>query len=308
MNVLTEEQKKYFEKRNQMLIKGLKEGEVFPYSDDLFDHLRPYCVAGFPASIMLFITEMCNGHCYDRSLLMTLAFEECKLVHADIESLELVYGKSMAGHSYVETNEFGGGTWVVDTSAGLVYKKEIYDMFEKPKVIKVNSKKACMKSHMLQEILAADFEKEKYSLTLTMPFIEAALENSNDSITSVYKSKLQEELRLFKEAIGYDELVAEEKTNMELMRKDPKALDRKLGIVRDEYGNEVSRNGVPNKYYVERGSLDTEEGLESFRKKNLLNRGDEELEVKKRAALYIKKVKLNPKANFYDIMKKDSGK
>ena len=73
--------------RKDKIVYGMKKGLVHTYPDELFDALRPYCVAGFPASIMLFNNIQCNGHCYDRAMTMQLAFDNCKVVYADIESL-----------------------------------------------------------------------------------------------------------------------------------------------------------------------------------------------------------------------------
>ena len=41
----------------RMLTWGAKHNKVFPYPTGLFDALRPFCVGGFPASIMLFATN-----------------------------------------------------------------------------------------------------------------------------------------------------------------------------------------------------------------------------------------------------------
>lgn len=40
--------------------------------------------------------------------------------------------------------------------------------------------------------------------------------------------------------------------DIELSRTNPKALDEKYGIVRDEFGNVISRKGIPNPYYKTR--------------------------------------------------------
>lgn len=44
--------------RKDKIVDGMKEGLVYTYPDELFDALRPYSVAGFPASICFLI--MCN--------------------------------------------------------------------------------------------------------------------------------------------------------------------------------------------------------------------------------------------------------
>ncbi|MBE5735201.1 MAG: hypothetical protein E7361_02005 [Clostridiales bacterium] len=239
--------------RDFMMDYGVKHGKIFPYPDELFDRLRPYNFGGFPASITLFVNEMCNGHCYDRARLMQLPFDDAVVVHADIESLRITAGKDYAGHGFVETGYFGGGRkWVIDTSIGLIYDKDYYYMMEKPKVKQVFTKEQCMQDPDIVEGLAINFDNDKYLLPLTMPMIESAIKNSNHIGTVLYRDKILKEIELFKKAVGYDAIRAEIDADLELLKSGPegrKKIDARLGIVRDEYGREMSRNGVPNPYY-----------------------------------------------------------
>ena len=58
---------------------------------------------------------------------MTLALNNCRVVHANIDSLCAIGPENMAEHAFVETNEFGGGKeWVIDTSIGLIFDKSYY--------------------------------------------------------------------------------------------------------------------------------------------------------------------------------------
>ena len=227
------------------LYNGFKIGKVFSFNDALFDYLRPYSLGGIPVSILLFISEINNGHCYDRALLAQLAFDQCKLIHADLKSLRQRYGEASAEHAYIETNEFGGGnTWVVDTSMGLVYDKKYHDDFEKPKVNRVFTKEECMQSRLVQEVLASDFEEEKWLLVHILPNLEQTIENSNSLGTLLCRKKLREEIAKLKEAINFDAMQKEVREDMALMHDDPKALDKKFQIVRDQYCREISRCGV----------------------------------------------------------------
>ena len=150
--------KKFEKKHTKMLVYGFKHGLVFPYPDALFDALRPYSLGGIPASIVLFDNELCNGKCYDRARLMSLAFADSTVVHADINSLRAQTSDGSPEHAFVETEEFGGGkTWVVDTSIGLVFDKDYYYKFEEPKVNHVFKKDTLMKDPMLNEIIANNF-------------------------------------------------------------------------------------------------------------------------------------------------------
>ena len=297
------------------IFNGLKEGKVYPYPDELFDCLRAYSFGGgLPVSILLFITEMNNGHCYDRAMLMQLAFDKCRMVYADIESLRQRYSEDEAEHAYIETDEFGGGkTWVVDTSTGLIYEKEYYDEFQKPKVNRVFTKEECMQSKDIQDILASDFEKDKWSLVLTLPMIEEGIKHSNNMGTIVYREKLQEEIAKLKEAINFDAMQKEVEEDMKLMRTDPAALDRKFQIVRDEYGREISRGGVKNPYYRktrEKDLLPVGESMKELKldsifnekmfKKILKDHIKKDKRTRKKAAARLKVIAQNPTQNVYD--------
>lgn len=302
------------QKHKEWLIKGLKENKVFAFPDVLFDYLRPYSFGGLPVSILLLITEMNNGHCYDRAMLMQLAFDKCRMVYADIESLRIRYGEESAEHAYIETDEFGGGkTWVVDTSTGLIYEKEYFDEFEKPKVNRVFTKEECMQSKYIQDILASDFEKDKWSLVLTLPMIESAIKHSNNMGTIVYKEKLLEEIAKLKEVINFDAMQKEVKEDMQLMRTNPSALNKKFKIVRDKYGREISREGVKNPYYQKTNKKDLKSILddkkelelnslvyEKMLKRNIKIHIKENLKTQKRASKQLKIIAQNPTQNVYE--------
>ena len=261
MGNLSKEKLKRFEKKhNKMLEYGIKNKLIFTYPDALFDRLRPYQIGGLPASIVLFITEMCNGKCYDRSLLMQLAFSDCEIVHADVETLRITAGEEYAEHSFVVTKDFGDDKeWVVDTSMGLIYDKDYYYSFEKPKINRIITKQECMDFIGTKEIIAGNFDNDKYALPLYLPFIEQCIRNSKWLGTLMYREKVLSELEKFKQSIDYDGIKKEIDEDMQLMWKDPKKLDEKFGIVRDKHGREISRNGVPNPYYISQDEADKKE-------------------------------------------------
>jgi len=317
MDELRKKLQKQNKKHTKQLVWGFKHKLVFPYPDSLFDHLRPFCVGGFPASIMLFVNEMCNGHCYDRARLMQLAFEDAKIVHADIESLRVISTRpGDAEHAFVETTDFGGGrTWVVDTSVGLIFDKDFYYKIERPKINHTFSKDFCMKDPEIVSILASDFEKDKYALALYMEFVENAINKSQHIGTIMYRKKILQELETFKKAIGYDDMIAEIDSDMKLMFKDPKKLDEKFGIVRDQYGREISRNGIPNPYYVSREQFDAdnaefqaakadpqrfEEYLSGLQQQCFERMEAEYAESSEIASRRLEEIKSNPTANFYN--------
>lgn len=251
MSEISSKGKRKLARMNKMLMWGLKHKYVFPYPNELFDALRPYNLGGFPASITLLVNELCNGKCYDRAMLMSLAFSDSVVVHADIETLRITCGVEHSEHAFVETKEFGRNrTWVVDTSMGLIYDKRFYYFMEKPKVNHTFTKEQLMESPFVQELIVDNFEQDKYALPIYLPFIETCVDKSNWLSTTVYREKIKEEIKRFKETIGYDAIRAEIDNDLAMLRKDPQYVDKRLGIVRDRFGREMSRNGVPNPYYV----------------------------------------------------------
>ncbi len=302
-----------------MIFYGWKHKLVFPYPDVLFDYLRPYSVGGFPCSIMFFINEMCNGHCYDRAELMQLAFDDCQIVHADIESLRIKGGEECAEHAFVETTDFGGGkTWVVDTSVGLIFDKKFYYKIEKPKINRIISKEEIMNSRGIKQILASNFEDDKFALTMYLPFIEQSVDKSIHIGTFMYKDKVKKELALFKKAIGYDDIAKEIEEDMQLMYNNPELLDKKFGIVRDRYGREISRGGKPNPYYISPEEADADmayfesikddenkvkEYFDGLYKKSLKQMALEDEKVSQKAEERLQEIKKSPTANFYEKAK-----
>lgn len=301
--------KKYQEEQLALLKEGFEKGYISLYPDSVFDRLRPFSIGGIPLSLFLFLPELCNGYCYDRSMLMQLAFAKCHVVHADIEGLRVQDVE--AEHSYVVTNQIEDGPWVLDTSTGLMYKKFWYDKMEKPKVNCIIPKRTCMKNPDILGILTTDYNQDKYALLLTMPIIENTIKNAdpnNGYISYAYKPKLKAELAKLKEAIGYDQMIAEEKENMRLMFTDPDALDKKLGIVRDKYGREVSRNGVPNPYYINQDDYVPTERLSDTNISTFKLRPSKQLlqefkETERKAKLRLKQIKKNPTQNVYEEIK-----
>lgn len=315
--VLNKEQQKKINALHKKLIWGSKHKKVFTYPNGLIDRLRPYHVAGLPTSILLLVTELCNGFCYDRSVLMSLAFSDAKVVHGNIETLRITTGgEEYAEHSFVVTKQFGGNhEWVVDTSIGLIYDKDFYYNLEKVVENEIISKETLMKSPMIQEILASDFEQEKYALPLYLPLIEAAVSSSNWLGTSSYRDIITSEFQKFKEAVNYDAIKAEIDEDMRMMYRDPAKLDEKFQIVRDKYGREISRGGVPNPYYVSPETVDAreakltsigdnEEELKKFYSEifneSLEIMNEEARKVAELAEIRFAEIMKNPTANFYD--------
>ncbi len=315
--ILTKEQSEKLDKIHNKIFWALKHKKAYPYPKGLFDSLRPYSFGGFPISILVLINELCNGFCYDRASLMSLAFDDATIVHGDVESLRITSSEDDSPeHAFVETKAFGGHkTWVIDTSMGLIYEKKFYYELEKVKVNRVIPKEVIMQSPDIHDILTANFENDKYALPMTMPLIENAIKASNHLGTVMYKKVALQELENFKAAIHYDEIVAEVEADIQMMYHDPHKLEEKFQIVRDKCGREISRNGVPNPYYISPEDADAmqvrydavkdnpeellrliaEDSNLAFRQAEL-----ERAETARKAQIRLKEIEENPTANYYD--------
>ena len=226
--------KNFWDKYCELFNEGVKNKKVRPYDDKLLEKLREVYYGGIPASIILLTPKLCNGHCYDRALLLTHAFkeDEFRLVDANINSIRLhpnyiekardkdtgELKKNYATHCFVEKTEKDGSVWVYDTTAMVAFDKELYYQMEEPEVLKINSKQATETYFEYVEIEQADLERDKYASAIMIPKIETAITDEDP-----YREDLKREIEIYKEKIGYDALCREVEEDM-----------KRVGITNDE--------------------------------------------------------------------------
>jgi len=127
-------EKLYFDRTELMFYKGLEEGTIVPFDDEFYDKMKNTYASGLPISIHIkhFKPKIGPGNCYERSLYMFFCFKDALLVRADTKNLELKYGKSDAGHGWIEI-----GDYVYDSTFLMRFEKDLYyDMFIPKKVKK----------------------------------------------------------------------------------------------------------------------------------------------------------------------------
>ncbi|MCL2570462.1 MAG: hypothetical protein FWE16_04635 [Firmicutes bacterium] len=293
---------------NEQYIKEVEAGNIGPFPKQVFDALRPFHFGGMPLSIQLFIPEMCNGLCYDKSTLLSLAFAECTQVHADIESLRIKTegdpSPIAAQHAYIEA--YG---YVFDTSVGLIFKKDAYDRIEKPTINKTHTKQECLEYLKQDGTLAGDFEQDKHSLVMVLPIVEHVVNNPKHVATEHNQRFLLEEIAKLKTGINFGEMVAEHEADMAIMYSQPEILDAKFGIVRDAHGREVSRNGVPNPYYTDPTTFEEDMKdpvkLAKFHADSHAQILKENQATITNAEAFLEKVERNPGINIYEMADKD---
>lgn len=216
----------YQYKSRKLLLYGLKNKKIFPYGDELIEKLRNIYYGGIPASIILLSDGMTNGYCYDRALLMSRAFideekYDVNLLYATIDGLRLnpLYKRDdnplAYDHCIVEIKEKNGKEYIIDTSAGFIYEKDLYWKIEHPKIRKINTKEAIIRFVKEDEsIWPEDIERDKYALPAIIPNIESCYGRPNEKYTMLGIEMLQKEIELFKKKIKYDEVVKEVREDM----------------------------------------------------------------------------------------------
>lgn len=115
--------KLYFTRLNILFNKGLKEGKITRFDEEIFDKMSNTIIACLPVSLYIKYSNhlFAQGTCYDRSLYMFLALNDALLVRGDNKDLEYNYGKGHEGHGWVEI-----GDYVYDPSLMLKFDKDTY--------------------------------------------------------------------------------------------------------------------------------------------------------------------------------------
>lgn len=179
-------------KLKKILAWGLKRGYITLYSDYLIEKLRTIYDGGIPASILLLSNGMANGKCYNRAFLMARAFlddddVDVRLIYALVDSIKLNpeyfddNDPSYADHCVVELTFKNGAQFIVDTSRGLIYDKNLYWLMEHPKIRETKNKEDIIKQVAVEEdYCPEDIERDKYASTITLPIIEMTYGNQNE--------------------------------------------------------------------------------------------------------------------------------
>lgn len=135
----------------ELLLSGAEKGLVLPYTDDFFDKIRNYYYGGLSIPVLLLHKNMVNGYCYDRAPLVTLGFKDnnYNVLYGDIDSIRLnpnYIGSDddYADHCIVEVED-DGIKWIIDTSIGLIFEKELYKKLENPRIRLIRNKEETKK-------------------------------------------------------------------------------------------------------------------------------------------------------------------
>lgn len=215
----------YFNKVQLLLLKGLQDGSIEPFDDELYEKMSHTYVSGLPVSMQIKYLNPINivnttekiGKCFDRSLFMFFCFENSILVRGNQKELEYKYGKDKAGHGWIEMDGY-----CYDPTLLFKFKKETYYKIYKPyKISKITTEeyKKCSESNKkfyedIKNTTLSDFQpngSKRINLDTIIPPVkgiaemEAEMKNNQDFIR---------ELNEYLELIQYDEKeICEERDN-----------------------------------------------------------------------------------------------
>jgi len=195
-----------------MLKFGLRNGLIRPYEASLIENLRTVSFGGMPLSIILLLPNLCEGHCNDRAITISMGLNRFNIVWGSVRSIrsnpEVKSSKltmiEYSDHTWVESDG-----WVYDTSSCYMARKWFYYLMEGPIVRRRKDHNWCRQQEYYQEQHSREIEKDKYWMPLIIPLIEPQIPGS------LYEKLAAIELELFKESIGYDQIYAEVKADME---------------------------------------------------------------------------------------------
>ena len=196
--------KLYFDKITSLYIKGLEEGKIIPFDDELYKELSKTYINGLPVSIHIkYLKPKSIGNCYERSLYMFYSLPSSVLVRGDNKDLELLYGKDSSGHGWIEKDGY-----VYDTSLLMKIEKKLYYKMYRPKNVKkhtleeyceITSNRRAYTN--IRQTTIEDFKtngKRRFELLTIIPIIKeiTELEKDPDFINDLNK---------YLELIEYDE-------------------------------------------------------------------------------------------------------
>ena len=135
---------------------GVKKGELRLFENDLYYRLSLVYFDGIPLSFYfkyLILTMTSHLQFKEKSLLLTMGFDDAKLVCGNLKNLELLHGKEGAQHYWVENDG-----WVYDTAFLYRFKKELYYKMYIPSDVKSYSKEEYSKNKWYQDVVNTKIE------------------------------------------------------------------------------------------------------------------------------------------------------
>ena len=113
----------FFTRFNALFEKGVKDGKITLFDDEIFDKMSSTFISCLPVSMYIKHSKYLfdTGTCYERSLYMFLALDDALLVRGNDKYLEYRFGEGHGGHGWVEVDDY-----VYDPSLMLRFEKDFY--------------------------------------------------------------------------------------------------------------------------------------------------------------------------------------
>ena len=217
--------KLYFSKVDKLMIKGLKEGTIVPFEDNIYNDMKNTYIHGLPVSIRIKYLKpnLPPGKCYDRSTYIFLCLDDALLVRGDNKDLELRFGKDNAGHGWVETEDY-----VYDPTLNMRFNKEVYyEMYEPTDVRRYTKDDYCKASDTNRKLYEdakkvtpedlKPYGRKRLELLEIIPLVQSI---ANMSENQKFISELDEYLKLidYEEKEVYEELDEKLKQALKIKR------------------------------------------------------------------------------------------
>ena len=220
--------KQFLLKEHKLMLTGAYRGKVCMYDEELINNLNNVYYGGIPASVIILTDELCNGYCYDRAVLLATGFnkdDNFRIVRGAVDAIALNPSYKdrkkddplYSDHCVVEKTDADGKIWIYDPSLCIKFEKKLYYKLENFKERHISSKEDTINYCEYQDIINTDINMAKESAPLLIPIIEPIVLHSK----SIYREKAIELLNQYKEKIGYEDMIAEQKyfKNVKGLRK-----------------------------------------------------------------------------------------
>lgn len=191
----------YFAKFSKLWNEGIAKGLILPIEDEVYQRLDNLFFCSLPISIIIKYLKPNTdlGKCMDRSWLLSAAFENPTLVHADLKYLALKDSSRAPFHYWIENDG-----WVYCSFSLLKYKKELFYKMYVPTRRRVQSKQELLQNSEYQKILNSSLQSlldptcfDRFYLNVSLPLAEGIARNYGNQ-------KFIDALEEYKKKVDYD--------------------------------------------------------------------------------------------------------
>lgn len=211
---------KLYKYKKYLLVRwGVINGHVKPYDKRLIENLRNVYFGGVPGSIALLCSPMVQGKCYDKSVFISLGFDDdddFNIIKMGVDGIRLnpkyvdqnikYPSKDYDSHSVALRIRPDGSRWIYDTSAGLVYAEWLYNLLQRPNVRNVRTKAETLVYAFCEEgYRKGDIDVIGDDIGV-LPIILPQIETIASRTKMLYGNTLKHEIALLKDRVGFGSL------------------------------------------------------------------------------------------------------